>query len=152
MATAIAGFGTYDNESVESVIASSQGTGGGQEETLGLLLATTLERRVHLESGRLDARILDRREAWLRSDLMSIRQERSTKVIFYDSTMERLSDAAQSIAQKLLFLMAETLLVAGNENLFGKWSIADVDLALMLNRLAPNGDPMPQRLLEYVRY
>ena len=39
MATAIAGwahtpFGTYDNESVESVIASSQGTGGGQEQTV----------------------------------------------------------------------------------------------------------------------
>ncbi|WP_407669214.1 hypothetical protein [Paraburkholderia phytofirmans] len=48
--------------------------------------------------------------------------------------------------------MAETPPAAGNENLFGEWSVADVDLALLLNRLAPNGDPMPQRLLEYVRY
>lgn len=30
--------------------------------------------------------------------------------------------------------------------------IADVDLALMLNRLTLNGDPVPQRLMEYARY
>jgi glutathione S-transferase len=74
-----------------------------------------------------------------------------TEVIFYGPTTEPLSDAAQSAAQKL-FLMAQTLLASGNENLFGEWSIADVDLALMLNRLALNGDPVPQRLMEYAGY
>jgi glutathione S-transferase len=31
------------------------------------------------------------------------------------------------------------------------WSIADVDLALMLNRLVLNGDPVPARLADYAR-
>jgi len=35
--------------------------------------------------------------------------------------------------------------------LFGSWSIADVDLALMLNRLALNGDAVPEKLAEYAR-
>lgn len=90
-------------------------------------------------------------QAWLRSDLMPIRQERSTVVVFYGPTTEPLSDAAQSAARKL-FLMADALLASGNENLFGEWSIADVDLALMLNRLVLNGDAVPQRLADYARH
>jgi glutathione S-transferase len=89
-------------------------------------------------------------QAWLRSDLMPIRQERSTEVIFYSPTTKPLSHAAQSATQKL-FSMAETLVGAGSENLFGEWSIADLDLALMLNRLVLNDDPVPPRLVEYAR-
>jgi len=37
------------------------------------------------------------------------------------------------------------------DNLFGDWSIADVDLAMMLQRLIVLGDPVPQRLIEYSR-
>ena len=40
---------------------------------------------------------------------------------------------------------------SGEEHLFGAWCIADVDLALMLNRLVLNADEVPQRLVEYVR-
>ncbi|MCA3783732.1 MAG: glutathione S-transferase, partial [Burkholderia sp.] len=36
-------------------------------------------------------------------------------------------------------------------HLFGEWSIADVDLAVMLNRLVLNDDPVPQRLADYAR-
>jgi glutathione S-transferase len=90
-------------------------------------------------------------QAWLRSDLMPIRQERSTEVVFYGPTSTPLSAAAQFAAQKL-FSMAEALLARDSTHLFGEWCIADVDLALMLNRLVLNGEPVPQRLVEYARH
>lgn len=90
-------------------------------------------------------------QAWLRSDLVPIRQERSTEVVFYRPTATPLSEAAKESAEKL-FSAAEALLPVGAENLFGQWSIADVDLALMLNRLALNGDPIPERLARYAKH
>jgi glutathione S-transferase len=89
-------------------------------------------------------------QAWLRSDLMPIRQERSTEVIFYGRLAPSLSAAAQDAAKKL-FAAADALLSQGGKNLFGSWSIADVDLALMLNRLVMHGDSVPQRLVSYAR-
>jgi len=47
--------------------------------------------------------------------------------------MARLSPAAQLSSRKLCVAASE-LLSHGGENLFGDWSIADVDLTLMLNR------------------
>jgi glutathione S-transferase len=44
------------------------------------------------------------------------------------------------------------LLPEGQQNLFGEWSIADTDLALMLNRLILNGDDVPERLKEYASF
>jgi glutathione S-transferase len=87
-------------------------------------------------------------QAWLRSDLMPIRQERSTIVVFYQPNPQPLSPAAEGAARKL-FRVAETLLAHGGEYLFGNWSIADVDLALMLNRLILNGDVVPSKLVDY---
>lgn len=90
-------------------------------------------------------------QAWLRSDLLPIRQERPTEVVFYDSAKPRLSAEAQASAEKL-FSLAESLLPLDSTNLFGQWCIADVDLALMLNRLVLNGDPVPERLAAYARH
>jgi glutathione S-transferase len=89
-------------------------------------------------------------QAWLRSDLLPIRQERSTLVVFYGARVEPLSPAAQSAARKL-FSAAQTLLAESPEYLFGQWSIADVDLALMLHRLILGGDTVPPALIEYAR-
>lgn len=89
-------------------------------------------------------------QAWLRSDLMPIRQERPTEVVFYGRHMQPLSAAAQTVADKL-FSAASALLISGGENLFGAWCIADTDLALMLNRLAMHGDFVPERLALYAR-
>lgn len=89
-------------------------------------------------------------QAWLRSDLMPIRQERSTEVVFYGSAKPPLSSEALAAAEKL-FSAAESLLPVDAENLFGRWCIADVDLALMLNRLVLNGDAVPERLAAYAR-
>ncbi len=90
-------------------------------------------------------------QAWLRSDLMSLRQERSTEVVFSKPTETPLSLVAQAAAQKLFFA-ADALLKPNAENLFGDWSVADVDLALMLNRLVLNGDPVPERLAAYATH
>ncbi|WP_095053322.1 glutathione transferase [Pseudomonas sp. Irchel s3b2] len=89
-------------------------------------------------------------QAWLRSDLLPIRQERSTLVVFYGLKSAPLSPAAESAARKLIGA-AQALLADGRENLFGLWSIADVDLALMLNRLILNGDTVPPALVEYAQ-
>ncbi|WP_240477621.1 glutathione transferase [Dickeya fangzhongdai] len=90
-------------------------------------------------------------QAWLRTDLMPIRQERSSETMFYDATSAPLSAQARQAAEKL-FTIADKLLPAGALTLFDAWSIADLDLALMLNRLVMNGDAVPQRLEEYARH
>ncbi|ASL46979.1 Glutathione S-transferase YfcF [Burkholderia sp. AD24] len=87
-------------------------------------------------------------QAWLRSDLMPIREERSTLVVFYRAPAAPLSASASAAAQKL-FSLAQTLLSSGSPNLFGEWCIADLDLALMLNRLLLNGDAVPEKLADY---
>lgn len=89
-------------------------------------------------------------QAWLRSDLLPIRQERSTEVVFHGAAKPPLSPEALVAAEKL-YAAAEALLPVNAENLFGQWCIADVDLALMLNRLVINGDVVPERLAAYAR-
>lgn len=86
-------------------------------------------------------------QAWLRSDLLPLRAERSTLVVFYGEKMAPLSKEARASADKL-FAVA-TQLLGGRSNLFGEWCIADVDLALMLNRLVLHGDTVPALLADY---
>lgn len=86
-------------------------------------------------------------QAWLRSDLMPIREERPTTVIFDKPIDTPLSAAAQQAVAKL-FAAASTWL-NGRDSLFDQWSIADTDLAIMLNRLVINGDPVPAHLKAY---
>jgi glutathione S-transferase len=87
-------------------------------------------------------------QAWLRSDLMLIRNERPTVVIFYGAKKAPLSVDAQAEVNKFL-AAAQTLLDSGSDNLFGEWCIADLDLAIMLNRLILHEDQVPERLVEY---
>ena len=88
-------------------------------------------------------------QAWLRSDFMPIRSERTTVVLFYAPSATPLSAEAHNAAQKL-FAGATELLSHGGPHLCGKeWCIADVDLAVMLNRLALNGDSVPESLAAY---
>lgn len=90
-------------------------------------------------------------QAWLRSDLMPIREERSTAVVFAGEKKVPLSEAGRQSAAKL-FDTASVLLAHGRPNLFGEWCIADSDLALMLNRLVLNGDDVPEVLAEYAAF
>jgi len=87
-------------------------------------------------------------QAWMRSDLMPIREERPTFVVFCGARRPALSTTARASAD-LLFSGALTLLEGRGDNLFGDWSIADVDLAMMLQRLIVLGDPVPKRLIDY---
>lgn len=90
-------------------------------------------------------------QAWLRSDFMPVRQERPTPTIFYGRPVATaLSEAAQRSSRKLCAAASE-LLRHGRDNLFDDWSIADVDLTLMLNRLIMNGDEVPPHLVRYAR-
>ena len=90
-------------------------------------------------------------QAWIRSDLMPIREERGTDVIFAGAKKAPLSAAGQQSAAKL-FALAGELLAHGKPNLFGEWCIADADLALMINRLAMHGDAVPERLADYAAF
>lgn len=87
-------------------------------------------------------------QAWLRSDLFALREERNTLVVFYRPVATPLSERAQQDAAKLC-AVAKSLLAEDAANLFGEWCLADVELALMLNRLRLNGDALPAPLAAY---
>ena len=89
-------------------------------------------------------------QAWLRSDLLPIRQERSTEVVFYGARASELSPLAQAAVEKL-YAAAHLLIPEGADHICGDWCMADVDLALMLNRLSMHGDAMPARLAAYAQ-
>ncbi len=88
-------------------------------------------------------------QAWVRSDLGALREERSTYTVFYRRAEQPLSPAAQAAADKLVHLAER---VIDGPYLFGRWCIADTDLAIMLSRLVMNGDPVPQKLKDYVAH
>ena len=85
-------------------------------------------------------------QAWLRSDLQGLRAERSTAVIFQGARKSALTANGQAIADRLVRIAGR---LVNGPNLFGEWSIADAELALMLNRLVMHGDPVPAALADY---
>jgi glutathione S-transferase len=88
--------------------------------------------------------------AWVRSDLVPIRQERPTTGLFYeDMSVEPLSTAAEAAATRLL-AVAEALVPLRRTTLFTDFCIADADFALMLQRLLWNGYPAEDKLQAYV--
>ena len=86
-------------------------------------------------------------QAWLRSDLMPIRVERDTLVVFHGTRRAALSNAGRTAVQKLY--AAASALLGGREHLGADWCIADTDLALMINRLVLHGDDAPPALADY---
>lgn len=87
-------------------------------------------------------------QAWLRSDLGALRQERPTESVFYGDAGQPLSDAGHAAAAKLIHV-AGALIGAGQATLFDDWCIADLDLAVALRRLWQDGLPDPLR--DYVQ-
>ncbi len=87
-------------------------------------------------------------QAWLRSDFMPIRQERTTEVVFYGTKGAALSADARHAAATLCSAV-DALLTPGAAYVCGQWSIADVDLAIMLKRLALDEGVLPDRLADY---
>lgn len=89
-------------------------------------------------------------QAWIRTDLLPLRQERPTTSIFFsdERANDPLSPAARRSADKLV-RAAERLIAEGKTTLFSSYSIADTDLALTLMRLHANGDALPARLARF---
>ena len=87
-------------------------------------------------------------QAWLRSDFLPIRNERDAEVVFYGAKRAPLSDSAKQVRDKLIHGVGR-LMPTGQSNLFGTYSIADTDLAMMLMRLIAHGDDLPSHLREY---
>ncbi|SUV69739.1 glutathione S-transferase [Bordetella avium] len=85
-------------------------------------------------------------QAWLRSDLLALRQERPTEHVFHAKIARPLSEAALPASAKLL-RVAERLLKPAQPTLFANWCIADTELALMLRRLTPS--ELPAWLADY---
>jgi glutathione S-transferase len=89
-------------------------------------------------------------QAWLRSDLLPIRQERPTTSIFFpEHRAKKPLSAAAARATGRLVRAAERLIPAGKTHLFGSFSIADTDLGIMLMRLHANGDALPAPLARF---
>ncbi len=89
-------------------------------------------------------------QAWLRSDLLVIRKERPADLVYFgkkDTRCPTMPGRRRAVCSSSPI----DLLEEGAEHLFGDWSIADTDLAIMLNRLVANGDQVPSRLAAYVR-
>jgi glutathione S-transferase len=82
--------------------------------------------------------------AWIRSDLLALREERPTTKMFYERAKEPLTDAGKAAAEKLLHV-ADLLIPEGATSLFGSFSIADADLAFMLHRLILNCHEVPPK-------
>jgi glutathione S-transferase len=87
-------------------------------------------------------------QAWIRSDLMALRTERNTGVIFFAPVDTPLSAEGKQAADRLIRIAGRLI---DGATLFGTWSIADTELALMLNRLVANGDPVPEHIAAWVR-
>lgn len=89
-------------------------------------------------------------QAWLRSDLAPLRQDRPTSSVFGKAPVKPLTLAGQAAAAHVV-RAAEALLPPGGGHLFGAFGIADADLAMMLQRLVANGDPVPPSVAAYAQ-
>ncbi|MDO5625932.1 MAG: glutathione transferase [Pseudomonadota bacterium] len=87
-------------------------------------------------------------QAWLRSDLLALRHDRSTEVVFYRPCATPLSPSGQADADKLIRIANQ--LLGKRLQLFDDWCIADTELALALGRLVFQGDAVPAHLQAYV--
>src|SRR5262245_15082406 len=83
--------------------------------------------------------------AWIRSDLMPIREERATHTVFDGHPTAPLSPAGRAAADKLI-AVASAFIPDGRTSLFDEFSIADADLAMMLMRLIGNGETVPSKI------
>ena len=93
-------------------------------------------------------------QGWFRSALQALRTERPTTGIFYKQAAKpaALSPEAQADADRLI-AVASALLAHGGKFLFDeRWSILDVELALMLQRMIKAGDAVPENLVQYANF
>ncbi len=102
-----------------------------------------------------DRAIARQLQNWFRTDLYDLRKERPSTVVFYKKS-ERpapapLSEQAKDDATKLISV-ANKLVVDGKKFLFDEWSVVDVELSFMLQRLIKAGDDVPENLVKYANF
>ena len=89
--------------------------------------------------------------AWIRSDLMPVREERSAEYVFYKhadlAPLPLMSEAGKRASEKLI--TTATRLLSGRKSLFETWCVADTDLAMMLMRLVKTGYEVPPALVAF---
>lgn len=91
--------------------------------------------------------------AWMRSDFAALREERSSQYVFFP--LESLPpppplSAQGARAARTLVDAALALVPEGATSLFGAWTVADADLAMMLQRLHRTGYELPGKLVRFV--
>ncbi len=87
-------------------------------------------------------------QAFLRSDLGPLREERPTSTFFEDEKAKPLTPQGKASADRLVAI-ADRFLPQGAAFVATSFTPADADLALMLQRIVHNGDPCPERLARY---
>ncbi|WP_242394939.1 glutathione transferase [Anaeromyxobacter oryzisoli] len=97
--------------------------------------------------GRAKVRMI---QAFVRSDVAAVRTERSTATLFGEQAPLPLSAEGKAAAERLVAI-ADRFLPAGARYVAGAFTLADADLALLLQRLVHNRDPCPERLATYAR-
>ena len=86
--------------------------------------------------------------AWIRSDLMPIREERGTQTMFCPTETKPLSAAGEAARQRVV-AVADELVGDGRKTLFDQWCLADADFGFFLMRLVLHRDPMPDAVRAY---
>jgi glutathione S-transferase len=86
--------------------------------------------------------------AWLRSDLVALRDERPTTTMFFDRASTPLTVAGEKSAAELIRI-AGLVVPEGGGPLFGEWALVDSELAFMLHRLLLNGHAVPDKLRSF---
>src|SRR5262249_50310480 len=83
--------------------------------------------------------------AFLRSDLLALREDRPTTTMFYERAKSPLTPARPAAATQLVEI-ADRLIAHGGPSLFPSGWGADGDLAFRLERLILNGEPVPPKV------
>lgn len=87
-------------------------------------------------------------QAFVRSDLLPLREERPTSTLFDGGTLRPLTAAGTASAERLVRIAGQ-LVTDPAGFVVSTFSPADADLALMLQRLVANGDDCPPELRTY---
>lgn len=89
--------------------------------------------------------------SWLRTSLMGLREDRPTSSVFKTPVTNPLTDKGRRDADELI-RAATAIVPEGRTTIASTWSVADLDLALMLMRLVANGEEaVPARIADYAR-
>ncbi len=89
-------------------------------------------------------------QAFVRSDVQALRHERPTSSLFEQEAVKPFTAEGKAAADRLVRI-AGRFLPEGASFVAGRFTPADADLALMLQRLVANSDPCPDRLAQYAR-